>query len=168
MLSPQASSPPPLTPSQPVAEAGACAELAPPDLPTHLLPKLLQAWVAAIGIHPTMLLVQEYGGFRLYMPKKVAAEHPLAKLLGLATAKALVKAHGQDSHVLVPKAKAALLAVRDAKIMREYGPKTAVQLAREHGLSEPAIWRVVERHTKAQAAAKSQAAAARQPALFEL
>ena len=80
------------------------------------LPGVLQDICALIGLHPTMKLVEAYGGVRIYVPKRVEPDHELARLIGLSNAEALSGAYGGEVHFDIPKAELALKAVRNAKI----------------------------------------------------
>jgi Mor family transcriptional regulator len=113
------------------------------DLSTDLLPQVLQDFVRLIGLAATMILVEHFGGRRLYIPGRPHAEHPLAKLIGLENLTALSKVYGLEDHFDIPKAEAALRHLRNEKIRSEYGPKSASTLAREHQLTERQIWNIV-------------------------
>ncbi|WP_448252849.1 Mor transcription activator family protein [Ottowia oryzae] len=113
---------------------------------TELLPKLLQEFVRLIGLRATLDLVHAYGGLRIYVPspERCHAEHPFAKIIGLDNLLALAKVYGQEDHFTLPKATAALLAVRNARICDAYANhKTARELAAEHRLNERQIERIV-------------------------
>lgn len=115
------------------------------DLSTEMLPKLLQDFVRLIGLVATMLIVQRYGGRRLYVPINPHADHPIAKLIGLEKLTILSKVYGLEDHFSIPKAERALRHIRDEKIRAEYGPKSASTLALEHQLTERQIWNIVGR-----------------------
>lgn len=113
------------------------------DLSTELLPQVLQDFVRLIGLHATMILVEHFGGRRLYIPVNATPEHRLAKLIGLENLAALSRVYGLEDHFDIPKAKRALLALRNDKIRAEFGPKSASQLALEHDLTERQIFSIV-------------------------
>lgn len=115
------------------------------DLSTELLPQVLQDFVRLIGLVATMLIVEAYGGRRLYIPINPHADHPIAKLIGLEKLTVLSKVYGLEDHFDIPKAVKALRHVRDEKIRAEYGPKSASMLALEHQLTERQIWNIVGR-----------------------
>ena len=102
-----------------------------------LLEPILRDMVDLIGLHPTMTLVQAYGGVRLYVPKlELEDDHSLVRLIGRPAAKKLQAMYGGETHFDIPKAERALRAVRDAAI-RAKRPHTSVRLlALEHRLTE--------------------------------
>lgn len=113
------------------------------DLATELLPKLLQDFVRIIGIEATMLLVERFGGLRIYVPKNPRPDHTFAQLIGYDNLVKLSHVYGLENHFELPKAMRALLAIRNAKIRSEYGTKSIRQLAAEHRLTERHITRIV-------------------------
>lgn len=113
------------------------------DLSTELLPKVLQEFVRLIGLHATMLLVEKFGGLRVYIPLNPTADHHFAQLIGLSNLEKLSQVYGREDHFELPKAQRALLALRNAKIMAEYGPKSIRQLAAEYQLTERHVTRLV-------------------------
>lgn len=113
------------------------------DLSTELLPKVLQDFVQRIGIAPTMLLVEQFGGRRLYIPLNPHPDHHLAKLIGLENLTKLSSVYGAEDHFDIPRAMRALKHLRDEKIRSEYGPKSASTLAQENGLTERQIFNIV-------------------------
>lgn len=119
------------------------------DLSTELLPQVLQDFVRLIGLVATMLIVEAYGGRRLYIPINPHADHPIARLIGLEKLAILSKVYGLEDHFDIPKAVRALRHLRDEKIRAEYGPKSASTLALEHHLTERQIWNIVGRNDDA-------------------
>ncbi len=119
------------------------------DLSTELLPQVLQDFVRLIGLVATMLIVEAYGGRRLYIPINPHADHPIARLIGLEKLAILSKVYGLEDHFDIPKAVRALRHLRDEKIRAEYGPKSASTLALEHKLTERQIWNIVGRNDDA-------------------
>lgn len=108
----------------------------------QLLPAVLQEFVRLIGIDATMKVVAMYGGTRLRMPLEAKEEHPLDELIGHEKF-ALLTSRFLGHRFDIPKATAALLHIRNSKIIAEYGPKSTRQLALEHGLTERQIWNIV-------------------------
>lgn len=113
------------------------------DLSIELLPKVLQEFVRLIGLHATMLLVERFGGLRIYVPLNPSADHHFAQLIGLDNLRKLSQVYGREDHFELPKAERALIALRNAKIKADYGPKSIRQLAAEHSLTERHITRIV-------------------------
>ena len=113
---------------------------------SDLLPRLLQDFERLIGLPATLDLVRAYGGLRIYIPtpERVSPDHQLAKVIGVDHLMALAKVYGGEDHFALPKAERAILAVRNARIAHDYGHnKTVRELAREHGLHERQIERIV-------------------------
>lgn len=113
------------------------------DLSTDLLPKVLQEFVRLIGLHATMLLVERFGGLRIYIPLNPTADHQFAQIIGHDNLVKLSQEYGREDHFELPKAARALRALRDAKMRAEYGPKSLRQLAAEHQLTERQVTRIV-------------------------
>jgi len=113
------------------------------DLSTDLLPQVLQDFVRLIGLAATMLLVEHFGGRRLYIPINPHPDHHLAKLIGLDNLVKLSQVYGLEDHFDIPKADRALKHLRNEKIRAEYGPKSVSTLAREHALTERQIWNIL-------------------------
>lgn len=115
------------------------------DLRDDLLPATLQDFVRLIGLAATMILVEHFGGTRLYIPVKPSPDHHLAKLIGMDNLVKLSRVYGAQDHFDIPKAERALRHLRDQKIRADIGPKSARVLALEHGLTERQIWSIVGR-----------------------
>jgi Mor family transcriptional regulator len=113
------------------------------DLSTELLPKVLQDFVRLIGLHATMLLVERFGGLRIYIPLNPKPDHHFAQLIGMDNLLKLSQVYGREDHFELPKAERALLALRNAKMKAEYGPKSVRELAAEHHLTERQVTRIV-------------------------
>lgn len=113
------------------------------NLSTELLPKVLQEFVRLVGLHATMLLVEKFGGLRIYIPLNPTPDHHFAQLVGYDNLVRLAQVYGREDHFELPKADRALKALRNATIRAEYGPKSIRQLAAEHGLTERQITRIV-------------------------
>lgn len=118
------------------------------SLCVDLLPAVLQDFVQHIGLVCTMLLVERYGGIRLYVPHNPDKEHVLAQIIGLDNLLKLSRIYGGEGHFTIPKAQRALRAIRDAKIRSEYGPRSTSFLAREYRLTERQIWTIVGRRSQ--------------------
>lgn len=113
---------------------------------TELLPRVLQDFVRLIGLPATMDFVHAYGGLRIYIPtpERCHADHPYAQVIGQDNLRRLAQVYGQEDHFPLPKAEAALLAVRNSRIAHAYGHhKTARELAAEYRLTERQIERIV-------------------------
>lgn len=107
---------------------------------TDLLEPILQDLVGLIGLHPTMQLVQAYGGVRLYVPKlALDDDHSLVRLIGNEAVKKLQAMYGGEPHFDIPKAERALRAVRDAEIRAKRLCSSVRLLALEYRLTERQI-----------------------------
>lgn len=113
------------------------------QLSTDLLPKVLQEFVRLIGLPATMILVEHFGGLRIYIPLNPTPDHHFAQLIGFDNLVRLAQVYGREDHFELPKAERALKALRNAKIKAEYGPKSLRQLAMEHRLTERQVTRIV-------------------------
>lgn len=111
-------------------------------LATELLPPRLHEFVRLIGLPATMLMVDRFGGLRIYIPLEPTPEHMFAELIGFDNLVALCSEFNGD-RVLLPRALRALNAVRNAKIRAEYGPKSLRDLASEYRLTERHVSRIV-------------------------
>lgn len=117
------------------------------DLASELLPPRLQVFVRTIGLPATMLMVEHFGGMRIYIPATPSPDHPYADLIGWDNFARLCREIGIDGtgdRFLLPRAQRALNAVRNAQICADYrGGKSARTLASEHRLTERHIERIV-------------------------
>ncbi len=110
------------------------------DIDVDDLPGILRDLVDLIGVTETMSIVEHYGGVRLYVPAKFDPEHPLIGVVGHKAAAALVEYAKGDSFD-IPKADAALRAVRNRRIREQYQQscKTQRDLALEYRLTDRQI-----------------------------
>lgn len=118
------------------------------DLSIDLLPPLLQEFVRLIGLQATMAMVKRYGGVRIYIPANPKPDHQLVQVVGWDNLVKLSEAFGAQPHFQLPKAKAALLAIRDARIRAEYQRKPVRALASEYQLTERQIVRILSSHRR--------------------
>lgn len=105
-------------------------------LDESLLPGVLQEIAGLIGLPATLRLMQNYSGVRLYVPARFDPDHPLVKIVGHAAALKLVENFGGEEHFDIPKARAAVIAVRNASIRAEYCELSQRQLALKYNLVE--------------------------------
>lgn len=93
-----------------------------------------------IGREAVEKIMANYGGTRLYVPKSVAASHPLAELIGIDAAQALAASYGGEVHLDIPKGDAIRRSERDERIAceREAGESVS-SLARRYRLTERQI-----------------------------
>lgn len=119
---------------------------APLTIAADLLPPLLQDWVRLIGLPATMAMVNRYGGTRIYIPAEAPPEHPYADLIGQHNLVKLCAEYGAFGHglrLLLPNARRALTAVRNAQIRADYASKSARELAAAYQLNQRHIERIV-------------------------
>lgn len=119
---------------------------APVNIAADLLPPLLQDWVRLIGLPATMAMVNRYGGTRIYIPAEAPADHPYADLIGQDNLVKLCAEYGAFGHglrLLLPNARRALTAVRNAQIRADYASKSARELAAAYQLNQRHIERIV-------------------------
>lgn len=121
-----------------------------------MLPQVLQDFVRLIGLAPTLVIVEQYGGCRLYVPVRPTEDHPLAQLIGFENLCTLSRVYGLESHFDIPKATLATRHLRNEKIRADYASKSVRDLAREHRLTERMIWKILS---------GNKASISRQPAL---
>lgn len=112
-----------------------------PCVDISLLEPVLRELVEVSSLRATLLIVEEYGGTRLTVPKVLEADHPLARLVGLQEALQIARRFGGD-RPLIPKALPALRAVRDTQIKANPEGLSVPELARKHGLGERWIYMI--------------------------
>jgi len=104
------------------------------------LPPSLRDIAELIGLPGTLRLVETYGGVRLYVPKKLDAEHKLAQLIGLEQAAKLADTYGGEMHFDIPRAVEATRAARDRCIRADQASgSTHRELALKYSLTERQI-----------------------------
>jgi hypothetical protein len=117
------------------------------DLASDLLPPRLQIIVRAIGLPATMLLVEHFGGLRIYIPANPTPDHPYAELIGFDNLVRLGRQFSIDGigdRFLLPRALRALNAVRNAKICADYRDGASARtLAAEHRMTQRHVERIV-------------------------
>ncbi len=97
---------------------------------------------ALIGSPAALLLVETYGGRRVYVPDRINEHHPIASLIGKPAAEALCAAHG-PGWITVPISSAMQADLRKGQIVRMLRAGHEVRaIASELGVSE----RLVKRH----------------------
>lgn len=110
-----------------------------------LLPPLVREWVGLMGWPAVIALVRVYGGTRIYVPKTVGDNHPLACLIGLTAAQALAAHCGGEEHVDVPRVTRALVALRDRAMAAAREQASVAALARQYGMTERGIYKALGR-----------------------
>lgn len=109
-----------------------------PDLP-HSLADMAET----LGVTTTMQIVTAHGGTRLFVPKKIHAQHHLANLLGMEQARRLSKHFGGES-LTIPRMASAIRAKRNREIVRRYDAGDSVRvLAHAYGLTDRQIYTIL-------------------------
>lgn len=108
------------------------------------LPESLRDIAELIGLPSTLVLVKFWGGvMHLYIPGNMKPEYQLAQRLGFTAAKLLSDNYGND-YISVPRAAAAIRAIRDGEIKeRHMHGESAPRLALRYGLTERQIWSII-------------------------
>jgi hypothetical protein len=116
------------------------------DLADLLPPKLAEI-AELIGVDAAFKLSAAWPGIRLFVPKQVSLEHPIAVAIGLQAARKLAEMYGGET-VVIPMAARAAKARLHARILAEYRPTdgspgaSASALARKYGVHQLSIYRL--------------------------
>ena len=105
------------------------------------------AIVGLIGPGLAVLLIGRYCNARLYIPgrERLHEGHGLARAIGYPDALKLAQEYGGQS-VKVPSGHWAVLHARNAQIAERYARgEPAARLAREYGVAEDSVYRIVNR-----------------------
>ncbi|MBF0107597.1 MAG: DNA transposition protein [Magnetococcales bacterium] len=106
-------------------------------------PESLKEIREAIGLENTLKLVTNCGGTRIFVPKRISAQHRLANLLGLKAARQLSRRFGGESLTVVRGAPA-LRNLRNREIVAKYNNGVRVaDLARSYALTERRIYSIL-------------------------
>lgn len=107
------------------------------------MPNSIVRLADSIGWPVALKLIECYPGMRLRVPVKLNPESMLVQQLGEEGAQSLVKLCA-DEEVYIPKAKAHMLARRNALIVQEYTAGVKVpELVRKYGLTDRQIYNVL-------------------------
>lgn len=107
------------------------------------LPASLVEVKEVIGMDGAMNLVRGFGGIRIFVPKRLRADHRLVVSLGLEAAQRLSHYFGGEI-LAVPRAVKALQQRRNREIISQYGRSVSVRLlAQEHQLTERQIYSIL-------------------------
>lgn len=124
------------------------------------LPAKARELVDFIGLPATLLLVKEYGGQQIAIPKGkrargVALIAEIADVIGLEAARKLAFNYGGE-YLYVPACKQPLQVLRDADMQSRFDAMTskagglsarcaANQIAKDFGVSSGTVWRAMKR-----------------------
>lgn len=121
-------------------------ELSHENVDVQILPFVLQELVDVIGVGAALTIVKHYGGVRLYVPQTMKPEHILSRLIGFESALKLAAEYGAQTHFDIPRAVAAMHAVKAAEIAgKKRKGKTRRQLAYEYSMTERGIDKAAKR-----------------------
>lgn len=111
------------------------------------LPESLVEVRDVIGMDNALKLVTNCGGTRIFVPKRITAQHRLANLLGLKAARELSRHFGGES-ISVVRGAQALRVLRDKEILTRYSKGARVaELARYFSLTERRIYTILSGKT---------------------
>lgn len=108
------------------------------------LPSRMRELARTIGLPATLKLVEEYGGTRIYVPKKPDDDWALIGLLGRSAAGKLTRAYGGE-HLEVDRAVTAMRAARDRALIADATVHSVTQLALKYKLTARAVWNILRR-----------------------
>lgn len=106
-----------------------------------LLPPRLREIAGVVGVDATLkLAASALGGLRLYVPKVMGDDHPIAKAIGLGKAQLLCK-HYQGAEIALPRGvQYRRSLVRARALERYYGGESASSVASDLDLHEITIY----------------------------
>lgn len=88
------------------------------DRDIDLLPGSMVELVDVIGLPAVLKLMDAFGGTELWVPKRLAHDHPLVEALGAEAAQCLVE-HAPCENIRVPRGAGIIREVRNRAIRRE-------------------------------------------------
>lgn len=107
--------------------------------------RLLDEIVSFAGFNAGLELCRGWGGRMLYVPEKMAQDHPIALTIGLAAAKELASRYG-GAHLEIPAEKNALLELRNQAIAAKYRAGSSVSsLSEEYGIHRSMVNKVLDK-----------------------
>lgn len=108
------------------------------------LPESLRDVVELIGLSATLKLVERFGGLiKLYVPREIELEHPIAQAIGITAARKLASRYGADCLTSIPLCAEGLRRLRDAELVRRAERETPAALALLYGITERHVWRIL-------------------------
>ncbi len=120
-------------------------DLTDPAIERDWLPPLLREIEELIGLEAALALCRRWGGGRLFVPRKVTPEHPIARELGLEAAERFCGYYAGEE-LCVPMGAAILRHLRNRAIVSRYrAGESAGRIARDLGLTERWVYEIVGR-----------------------
>ncbi len=112
-------------------------------LTENIIPDSLREIVEVIGQPGAIKLIEKCGGTRMFIPKRLGAQHKLANLLGFEQAKRLSHHFGGET-ISIARGSSLLRRQRNLQIIRAYDNGTpASQLALRYQLTERQIYSIL-------------------------
>lgn len=106
----------------------------------HLLPEKISELGQVIGLDAALKLAAAWPGIRLFVPKQIEADHPIAVAIGFKAARELSKIYGGES-ITPPICQRYHRAAMKAQMMKEYrNGASASELARKYGVHQFTIY----------------------------
>ncbi len=125
-----------------------------------LLPVVVRDIADRFDLSVAMLIVEKYGGTRLWVPEDIGSDHELVVLLGLDTARKFCHEYSKE-FLPISKSEKALRVIRDQDIiLRLENGETKASVALAYGLTERQIYYIQLKHyeeTEAEKLEPSQA-----------
>ena len=110
-----------------------------------LLPNSLRDISEAIGFEKEMLIVQNYGGQRIWVPKQVTLDWGMLLVVGYEDGYKLVQYFGGCQFV-VPLCEGLRIQTRNEQIRRDRGSMSIAQLVAKYHLGDRQIRKILNRH----------------------
>lgn len=114
-------------------------EIKMPELAAFLPPKLVEIAEAIESIDAALKLSAAWPGIRVFVPKTMTADHPIAIHMGMPAATKLASIYGGES-LVVPMATRYHKQRLRAQILAELGKASAAELARKYGVHQFTIY----------------------------
>lgn len=107
------------------------------------LPELVLELEELIGLSAALVIVERWGGTRLFVPERLTAEHRLVAAIGWEAAEQVVSIYAGD-YLRVPRCAAMLRAKRNAELRARHAKgESAATLAREYAMTERNVWLIL-------------------------
>lgn len=107
------------------------------------LPEIARQLITLVGYDNTLILMREFGGTYLDVPKDPARASILQELLPYPAVVALCEYYNDSRISYIPKLDAALRKARDDEIRQQYGKVCLRNLARQHKLTISRIYQIL-------------------------
>lgn len=120
------------------------------ELHQYELPRLLREISEVIGLHATIQLVARYGGTTINVPFTTRNNYRLAQILEPETIAKLIRRYA-GTRLYIPKTCNSPRTARDIEIYQRYkqGLTNVNQIAREYGLSDRHVWKIIKNQRNA-------------------